>query len=197
MIFSQFQEAAPQPFTDIHDGSTVSRSSNVIPLVFEVILKGFFVKVNLLHSITATYEMGPITGEGDTIPIPNQGKSPQNLMNAKFEIQEHKVNILGTFSTSEKSSDPIRQEIYFPSITLDLSLRKDMHDFLRGNVEIEVFHQDLTTDLFNLLVFCFEELKTEVTDILNKLKNEDPFPVLGFPQSTMTPSKVKTFSLFS
>ena len=51
---------------------------------------------------------------------------------------------------------------------------------------IEAFHQDLTTELFNLLVFCFEELRTEVTDILHKLKHEEPFPVIGLG-GAMTP----------
>ena len=172
------------PLTEAIDGSTISRSSNVIPLAFEVTLKGFFMKVNLLHSITATYEMGPVTGEGDTIP---HKSSNQNIMNAKFQIEEHKINIVGTFKNSEKNEDRIRQDIVFPSITLDTCVKKDVHDYLKGNIEIEVFHQDLTTELFNLLVFCFEELRTEVTDIVNKLKNEDPFPVIGFANTATTP----------
>jgi len=84
-------------------------------------------------------------------------------MNAHFQIEEHKINIIGTFKNSEKVQERTGQDIIFPSINLDMSVKKDYFDYLKGNVQIETFEQDLTTELFNLLVFCFEELKTEVT----------------------------------
>ena len=42
-----------------------------------------------------------------------------------------------------------------------------------GHVVIDKFQEELTTELFNLLIFLQEELRQEVNDILNQLQNEE------------------------
>jgi hypothetical protein len=44
---------------------------------------------------------------------------------------------------------------------------------LIGHVVIDKFQEELTTELFNLLIFLQEELRMEVNDILNQLQNEE------------------------
>ena len=82
--------------------------------------------------------MGPVTGEGDTIPIQSRSMA-QNIMNAKFQIEEHKINIVGTFNKSERNEDRIKQDIVFPSIIVDICVKKDVHDYLKGKILFTTF----------------------------------------------------------
>lgn len=183
--------ATNSPPVGSESGSKTSRSTT-LPFIFNVTFKGFFMKINLLQSVTANYEVGPIRGFGEWNPSPAKSSissASQILMTSNLKVTEHKINITGDFKTADHA-EKISQKIIFPSIEVDLDLKKDKFELLSGKCDIENFQQDLTTELFNILLSCVDELKSEINDILNKLKNEEAFPSLGFQGVATTPKEM-------
>ena len=133
----------------------------------------------LLDTIQAEYSMGAIIGQGETVVT-------DKLLTARFEINHHEIKIDGAFSTN--NAEKCIQKIELPPITFDLELHDESQ--LTGNVEIQRFEEELTTDLFNLLIFLQEELRTELNDILNQLKNDERsiFSSQNQPPAPVTPA---------
>ena len=103
----------------------------------------------------AEYSMGAVLGEGETVLT-------DKLLTARFNIDHHGIKIGGQV---------VEQAIQLPPILFDLELHDETN--LTGNIDIQHFEEELTTDLFNLLMFLQEELRQELNDILSKLRHDE------------------------
>ena len=97
----------------------VSRAS-LIPLVFEIELKGMKLTTKLLDSMQAEYSMGAVLGEGETVLT-------DKLLTARFNIDHHGIKIGG---------EVVEQAIQLPPIRFDLELHDETN--LTGNIDIQL-----------------------------------------------------------